>query len=67
MSDFSRATWRKSSHSDNDYGQCVELAAGPRGVVGVRDSKNPSGPILEFTRPGLSAFAARLRTGTTGT
>jgi hypothetical protein len=38
-------TWRKSSYSGNNGGQCVEVAA--RGAVFVRDSKNPHGPMLE--------------------
>jgi hypothetical protein len=36
--------WRKSSHSA-DSNTCVEVAfSGP--AVGLRDSKNPAGPIL---------------------
>ncbi|RFU40501.1 DUF397 domain-containing protein [Actinomadura logoneensis] len=31
-------TWRKSSYSGDDHGQCVEVAA-IRRAVGVRDSK----------------------------
>ncbi|MGR6316399.1 DUF397 domain-containing protein [Micromonospora soli] len=41
------ATWRKSSRSGN--GECVEVADNLPGVVGVRDSKDPAGPILTFT------------------
>ena len=41
--------WRKSSHS-HDTGECVEVAAFPEGVVGVRDSKDPDGPVLTLTR-----------------
>lgn len=45
--------WKKSSHS-NANGGCVELD-GKR--VRVRDSKNPDGPRLVFTRPdALIAF-----------
>ena len=38
--------WFTSSYSDNG-GQCIEVATNPaasRGVVPVRDSKNPAGP-----------------------
>ncbi|MFI6131045.1 DUF397 domain-containing protein [Micromonospora sp. NPDC051141] len=45
--DLSGATWRKSSRSaqTND---CVEVATDLAGVVGVRDSKDPTGPVLTF-------------------
>jgi hypothetical protein len=38
-------TWRTSSYSGNNGGQCVEIAA--RGVVLVRDSKNPHAATLK--------------------
>jgi hypothetical protein len=44
MSDFSGATWRKSLRSQNS-GACVEVAR-VANSVGVRDSKDPGGPIL---------------------
>ena len=44
------ATWRKSSFSGGDNGNCVELA---HTLDQVRDSKSPSGavlsaPVVEF-------------------
>ena len=42
--------WRKSSHSGDTGGECVEIAALPTGVIGVRDSKNPDGPHLTLSR-----------------
>ncbi|WP_258941217.1 DUF397 domain-containing protein [Actinomadura luteofluorescens] len=45
--------WRKSSHSDGTGGECVEVAAGPGGLL-VRDSKDPEG-----ARIGLTLVAAR--------
>ncbi|MFD5630463.1 DUF397 domain-containing protein [Streptomyces sp. NPDC127072] len=44
--DLSLAKWRKSSHSDDNGGSCVEVADGVPGVVPVRDSKVPDGPVL---------------------
>jgi hypothetical protein len=40
--------WRKSSHSGSSSGDlnCVEVAALPTGVIGIRDSKHPHGPQL---------------------
>jgi hypothetical protein len=52
--DFSRATWRKSTRSQQS-GQCVELAR-IDGIIGVRDSKKPDGPVLVFTVEEFAAF-----------
>ena len=41
------AQWRKSSRSDQTT-QCVEVATNLSGVIGVRDSKDPAGPVLTF-------------------
>jgi hypothetical protein len=49
------AQWRKSTYSGNG-GNCVEVAFSDRGMVGVRDSKNPAGPTLNFTPTEWSAF-----------
>ena len=54
MTDFSGATWRKSIRSQNN-GACVEVAR-VDDVIGVRDSKDPSGPILRFTIREFEAF-----------
>lgn len=40
------ARWRKSTYSDGNGGSCVEVADGVPGVVPVRDSKVPGGPVL---------------------
>jgi hypothetical protein len=42
--------WRKSSHSaDTGQDDCVELARLTSTVVGVRDSKNPTGGHLALS------------------
>ncbi|MFE5858636.1 DUF397 domain-containing protein [Streptomyces sp. NPDC056500] len=41
--------WAKSTHSSGDGGQCIEWSpsfAVAHGVVPVRDSKAPAGPVL---------------------
>ncbi|MFG2055425.1 DUF397 domain-containing protein [Micromonospora sp. NPDC048930] len=66
MTDLTGAVWRTSSRS-NDQGLCVEVATNvvaAHGVVGVRDSKDPSGPALAVSPPGWTAFVAAIRSGT---
>jgi len=36
--------------------RCVEVADGVTGVVPVRDSKNPGGPVLAFTPSAWTSF-----------
>jgi hypothetical protein len=52
--------WRKSSYSGNGGADCVEVARNLPGVA-VRDSKNPDGPILTFSRDEWASFIARIR------
>ena len=54
--------WRKSSHSSGND-NCLELATATSQVVGVRDSKNPSGPVLVFNIQQWDAFLIGLRAG----
>jgi len=60
--DVSQTIWRKSSYS-NDTGHCVEVATNPPGIVAIRDSKNPDGPVLVLSRAEWSAFLAAVRDG----
>ncbi|WP_181722357.1 DUF397 domain-containing protein [Nocardia gipuzkoensis] len=62
MTDLSGAKWRKSSHSQSG-GDCVEIAHLDGGMVGVRDSKNPTGPALVFTPGEWDAFTAGVHAG----
>jgi hypothetical protein len=59
--DPATANWHKSSHSGNNG--CVEVAYGGDDRVAVRDSKDPSGPILLFTPKEWRAFLAGVRDG----
>ncbi|MFC7264275.1 DUF397 domain-containing protein [Streptomyces lutosisoli] len=44
--DLSNAQWRKSTYSDDNGGDCLEVADGVPGIVPVRDSKVAAGPVL---------------------
>jgi Domain of unknown function (DUF397) len=61
--DLTGALWRTSSRSSANGGQCVEVAANLPGIVAVRDSKNPGGPALAFTRAGWQAFVSQVKVG----
>ncbi|MFC4586223.1 DUF397 domain-containing protein [Sphaerisporangium corydalis] len=61
---LSMTVWKKSSHSGNSGGNCVEVATGLPGAIGVRDSKKPAGPVLLFTPVAWSAFVNGLKGGT---
>ncbi|MFI6285789.1 DUF397 domain-containing protein [Streptomyces sp. NPDC051018] len=61
--------WVKSSYSNNG-GNCVEWApahASTTGIVPVRDSKTPGGPILNLPAPAFTTFVAGIKTGEFGT
>jgi hypothetical protein len=55
-------TWRKSTAS-NPNGDCVELADLPAGDVAVRNSRDPRGPALIYTRAEIAAFLAGAKAG----
>jgi hypothetical protein len=54
--------WVKSSLSYAN-GDCVEVATLSDGQVGVRDSKDPGGPVLHFTTSEWKAFIGGVRNG----
>jgi Domain of unknown function (DUF397) len=55
--------WRKSSYSGSNGGNCVEVADSLPGVVAVRDSKDPGGPVLAFAPDAWRAFMAAIKAG----
>jgi hypothetical protein len=63
MIDLTGATWRKSTYSGPQGGDCVEVADGVAGVMPVRDSKDPEGPALVFTAAAWAAFVADVKAG----
>jgi hypothetical protein len=56
MPDLTGAAWRKSTRSGSTGGNCVEVADNLPGVVYVRDSKDPDGPVLTFEPDAWRAF-----------
>ncbi|MFD3913455.1 DUF397 domain-containing protein [Streptomyces sp. NPDC058603] len=56
----SGAQWEKSSYSSTTGGECVEFARNlaPSGIVPVRDSKSPAGPVLLLSPAAWSDFVA---------
>ncbi|MFE6865296.1 DUF397 domain-containing protein [Kitasatospora sp. NPDC057692] len=54
--------WRKSSYSNSEGGNCIEVADGPAATVPVRDSKDPDGPTLTFTTTAWQSFLTAIRT-----
>ena len=61
MEGSNAVTWRKSSYSGSNGGQCVEVAAAGR--VLVRDTKHRAGAVLTFTPDAWRAFTACIKHG----
>ncbi|MFD1661226.1 DUF397 domain-containing protein [Streptomyces caeni] len=59
--DLSNARWRKSTHSNGQGGDCLEFADNVPSVVPVRDSKNPTGPVLLVPPAAWAAFIVGIR------
>ncbi|WP_430478667.1 DUF397 domain-containing protein [Streptomyces sp. P11-1] len=59
--DLTSVTWRKSSYSNSDGGDCVEVSDDFPGVVPVRDSKRPEGPAVVFGASAWSVFVNDMR------
>ncbi|WP_342668748.1 DUF397 domain-containing protein [Actinokineospora inagensis] len=56
---FRAGAFRKSSRSDVNGGDCVEVAFHP-GLVAVRDSKCPGGGLVVLAAGGWAAMLASL-------
>ncbi|MGH3822007.1 MAG: DUF397 domain-containing protein [Pseudonocardiaceae bacterium] len=61
MHEVKRHAWRKSRYSANEV-QCVEFAEHEKDCA-VRDSKNPTGPVLTFSSAQWAVFTAGVKTG----
>ncbi|MFQ6391932.1 DUF397 domain-containing protein [Nocardia sp. KC 131] len=60
--DLSEARWFTSTRTSGGK-DCVEVAFLDGGNIGVRDSKNPTGPALVFTPGEWEAFTAGVSNG----
>ncbi|MEU7981911.1 DUF397 domain-containing protein [Micromonospora sp. NPDC049081] len=60
MPDLTGAVWRKSTRS-NAGGNCVEVADNMPGIVGLRDSKDPTGPVLTFAPRAWTRFLTSIK------
>jgi hypothetical protein len=59
--EWAGAHWIKAEESAQGNG-CVELAQ-VGDVIGIRDSKRPGGPVLEFTRHEIDTFVGAAQAG----
>ena len=53
--DLTGAAWHKSTYSNGSGGDCVEVAP-VRDSHALRDSKDPDGPVLQFSASQWLAF-----------
>ena len=56
------ASWRTSSYSGNNGGNCVEVGNIAR-VIAVRDSTDPHGSVLAFDPLDWRWFAEQIKAG----
>ena len=54
--------WFKSSYSYASS-NCIEMADLSDGIVGIRDSKDACGPVLQFSGAEWRSFLGRIRNG----
>ena len=57
----SELTWIRARRCESHA--CVEVAAGPNGIIHVRNSNDPDGPTLRFTPEEWVAFLGGVRDG----
>ena len=54
--------WQKSRRS-NSQGACVELAGLPDGDIAIRNSRDPDGPVLFYTKAEIHALIEGVKKG----
>jgi Domain of unknown function (DUF397) len=60
MDKLNGLTWRTSSYSGSNGGNCIEVAAAPA-CVAVRDSKDPDGTVLAFGPRDWQRFTRQMK------
>lgn len=55
------AQWRRSSYSNTNGGECVEITADFPGIVPVRDSKTPHGSVIVVPAAAWDVFVNSLK------
>lgn len=58
---LNNAAWRKSSYSNPQGGECVEVAQGTPGLVPVRDSKDVARGVLTLHPSTWDALTTALK------
>ncbi|MFE9466636.1 DUF397 domain-containing protein [Streptomyces virginiae] len=59
--ELNKGKWRKSTYSSDNGGDCLEVADHIPGVVPVRDSKAPAGPVILVGNAAWSAFVQHVQ------
>ncbi|WP_078970734.1 DUF397 domain-containing protein [Streptomyces chattanoogensis] len=61
--ELTSAVWIKSSYSSSSGGECVEFSRSlaVSGLVPIRDSKNPYGPVLAISTGAWSSFVSAVK------
>jgi len=62
-SEIQGVAWIRSAYSNATGGNCVEVAALPDGGAALRNSRDPQGPALVYTREEITAFVAGAKDG----
>jgi hypothetical protein len=62
MDNPDQLTWRTSSYSGSNGGNCIEVAAAVN-TVAVRDSKDQGGAVLAFGPRDWQRFAGQVKAG----
>ncbi|MEU1118848.1 MULTISPECIES: DUF397 domain-containing protein [unclassified Streptomyces] len=55
--------WTKSSYSNSEGGDCLEVARDRGEFLHIRDSKLPASPQITVTAPAWSAFIGAVQPG----